>query len=51
MKIEHILRIIKTWELRNPTIFGKVILIKTLLLLQLSYVLQALAIPEKLSHT
>ena len=46
-KIENILRIIKTWQLRNPTIYGKVILIKTLLLSQLSYLLQALAIPEK----
>lgn len=46
-KIEAILRIIKSWEQRNPTIYGKVILIKTLLLSQLSFVLQALAIPDK----
>ncbi|XP_076460297.1 uncharacterized protein LOC143293374 [Babylonia areolata] len=45
-KIENILRIIKTWERRNPTLYGKIILAKTLLLSQLSYILQALAIPK-----
>ena len=50
-KIENILRIIQSWSKRNPTIYGKVILIKTLLLSQLSFILQALAIPEQtLTH-
>ena len=45
-KIEKILRVIKKWENRNPSLYGKVILVKTLLLSQLSHLIQALACPE-----
>lgn len=47
-KIETILRVIKKWENRNPTLYGKVILAKTLLLSQLSHAIQALACPENM---
>ena len=42
-KIENLIRTIKQWENRNPTLYGKVIIAKTLLLSQFSHVLQVLA--------
>ena len=41
-KIESLIRTIKS----NPTIYGKVIIAKTLLLSQFSHVLQVLALPQ-----
>ena len=45
-KIENLIRTIKQWENRNPTLYGKVIIAKTLLLSQFSHVLQGLALPQ-----
>ena len=45
-KIENTLRIINSWGKRNPTLYGKAILAKTLMLSQFPYALQALAYPE-----
>ena len=45
-RIEKILRIIKLWEKRNLSLLGKVNIIKTLLLSQFVYIMQALTIPE-----
>ncbi|WP_419585360.1 reverse transcriptase domain-containing protein, partial [Thiolapillus sp.] len=45
-KIENTLRMINSWGKRNPTLYGKAILAKTLMLSQFSYALQALAYPE-----
>ena len=44
--IENLIRTIKQWENRNPTLYGKVIIAKTLLLSQVSHVLQVLALPQ-----
>ena len=44
--IENLIRTIKQWENRNPTQYGKVIIAKTLLLSQVSHVLQVLALPQ-----
>ena len=46
-RIETILRIIKSWEKRNLSLLGKVQIIKTFVLSQFIYIMQALAIPEK----
>ena len=45
-KIDKITRLIKTWEKRNLSLLGKIQIIKTFLLSQFIYILQALAIPE-----
>ena len=45
-KIENVLKVIKRWENRDPTLYGKVILAKSVLLSQLSHCLQVLAIPK-----
>ena len=45
-KIENLIRTIKQWENRNPTLYGKVSIAKTLLLSQFSHVLQVLALPQ-----
>ena len=45
-KIENLIRTIKQWESRNPTLYGKAIIAKTLLLSQFSHVLQVLALPQ-----
>ena len=45
-KIENLIRTIKQWENQNPTLYGKVIIAKTLLLSQFSHVLQVLALPQ-----
>ena len=45
-KIENLIRTIKQRENRNPTLYGKVIIAKTLLLSQFSHVLQVLALPQ-----
>ena len=46
-RIENIIRTIKRWENRNPSLYGKVLLAKTLLISQLNHVIQALAIPKQ----
>ena len=43
MKIE---RMIKMWQRRNPSLYGKIIICKTFLLSQISYIIQALALPD-----
>ena len=45
-KLDNLIRSIKQWENRNPTLYGKVIVAKTLLLSQLSHILQVLALPQ-----
>ena len=51
-KTENLIRTIKQWENRNPTLYRKVIIAKTLLLSQFSHVLQVPALPQNiLTHT
>lgn len=45
-KIDNICRQIKIWEARNLSLIGKVQIIKTFLLSQLVYTMQALVMPE-----
>ena len=45
-KIETIKRVIHTWEKRNLSIMGKILIVKTFLLSQLVYVMQAISIPD-----
>ena len=45
-KSDNLTRSIKQWENRNPTLYGKVIPAKTLLLSQFSHILQVLALPQ-----
>ena len=45
-KIKNLIRTIKQWENRNPNLYGKAIIAKTLLLSQFSHVLQVLALPQ-----
>ena len=47
-KLDNLIRSIKQWENRNPTLYGKVILAKTLLLSQFSHILQVLALPQNI---
>jgi hypothetical protein len=49
--LDSILCCIKQWERRNPSLLGKVTIIKTLLLSQLSHILQVLALPTKVLNT
>ena len=44
-KLNNRIRAIKQWEDRNPTLYGKVIVAKTLLLSQFSHDLQIIALP------
>jgi hypothetical protein len=46
-RIANIKRIIKQWEKRNLSILGKVHVIKTFLMSQLVYIMQAIVIPDK----
>ena len=45
-RIGNIKRLIRQWEKRNLSIIGKIQIIKTLLISQLVYVMQAITIPE-----
>ena len=45
-RIDNIIRIIKSWDKRNLSIIGKVVIVKTFLISQFSYLLQALIFPE-----
>ena len=45
-KIDNMISKIKCWEKRNLSIMGKVIIVKTFLISQFNYVLQALFLPE-----
>ena len=44
--MENIKRIINAWEKRNLSIVGKVCVIKTFLISQLVYIMQALVVPD-----
>ena len=46
-RLEKIKRIIHSWERRNLSIMGKICIIKTFLISQLVYVMQALILPDK----
>ena len=45
-KVESIKRVIHTWEKRNLSIMGKILIAKTFLLSQFVYVIQAISIPN-----
>ena len=45
-RVENIKRIINAWEKRNLSIVGKVCTIKTCLISQLVYIMQALVVPD-----
>ena len=45
-KIDNMIRTIRCWEKRNLSIMGKVIIVKTFLISQFNYVMQALILPE-----
>ena len=45
-KLEAIIRLIKSWEKRNLSIIGKIHIIKTFLLSQLTYIMQSLVLPD-----
>ena len=45
-KLEAIIRLIKSWEKRNLPIIGKIHIIKTFLLSQLTYIMQSLVLPD-----
>ena len=46
-KVDSMITKIKCWEKRNLSIMGKVIIVKTFLISQFNYVLQALFLPEE----
>ena len=46
-RIENMKRLISLWEKRNLSLIGKVRIIKTFLISQIVYIMQALIIPEK----
>ena len=39
--------IIRAWQRRNLSLYGKIIIAKTFILSQISYVIQSLALPEE----
>ena len=45
-KLEAIIRLIKSWEKRNISVIGKIHIIKTFLLSQLTYIMQSLVLPD-----
>ena len=45
-RVENIKRIINAWEKRNLSIAGKVCIIKTFLISQFVYIMQALVVPD-----
>ena len=47
-KITKIKQLISQWEKRNPSIWGKLCIIKSLLLSQIVYTMQAICIPDKI---
>ena len=47
-RIETIQRLIHSWEKRDLSIMGKICVIKTFLISQLVYIMQALVIPDKI---
>ena len=50
-KIDTIIRLIKTWEKRNLSLIGKVHIIKTFLLSQIIYIMQALILQDDVLKT
>ena len=50
-KIDTIIRLIKTWEKRNLSLIGKIHIIKTFLLSQIIYIMQALILPDDVLKT
>ena len=46
-RVENIKRLICNWEKRNLSIIGKVCIVKTFLISQLVYIMQALILPDK----
>ena len=50
-KIDRIKEIIAMWTKRNLSISGKLVVVKTFLISQLVYILQSLALPEKVLNT
>ena len=50
-KIEIIQRMIKQWQKRNISLYGKVIIAKTFLLSQFTYLIQSLRIPDHVLNT
>ena len=50
-RIEKIEVLIRRWQRRNLSLYGKIIVAKTFLLSQLTYVIQALSLPETVLNT
>ena len=50
-RIEKIIRTIKQWEKRNLSIIGKIQIMKTFLLSQLIYIMQAIILPDDVLKT
>jgi len=46
-RLENVKRLIVVWEKRNLSIIGKICIVKTFLLSQFVYVMQALVVPDK----
>ena len=45
-RIEKIKRLMKRWQIRETSLYGKIIICKTHLLSQMSYVIQSLSLPQ-----
>ena len=43
-------RIIKQWSRRNLSIYGKVLIAKTLIISHFIYIMQSVGLPEKTKH-
>ena len=50
-KIENMRRIMKQWSRRNLSIYGKILITKTLLISQFIYIMQSIGIPEDILTT
>ena len=50
-RIETIKHLIRKWQRRNLSLYGKIIVCKTFLLSQISYTIQALALPDEVLNT
>ena len=47
-KIEECMKLINIWKKRNLSMFGKITIVKTLILPKLAYIIQAISIPNKI---
>lgn len=46
-RVEKIKVLMKRWQSREPSVYGKILVCKTYLLSQISYIIQSLSLPEK----